>query len=136
MTQWLSIKKGMKLRVPCQESWVYCTICSGPCSWPRHLQVSLSIFWYNPIKKGQHASYLFLARLVTMQEQLLVNTSTPVSDQDTIFLYNINTVASRQVRRIKKKTQLHVGDYKLIQYQILQLFYSRQEGELLMRSWE
>ena len=50
-----------------------------------------------------------------MQEQLLVNTSTPMSDQDTIFLYNINTVASRQVRRIKKKTQLHVGDYKLIQ---------------------
>ena len=63
----------------------------------------------------------FLARWVTMQEQLLVNTSTPVSDQDTIFLYNINTVASRQVRRIKKKTQLHVGDYKLIQYQILQI---------------
>ena len=57
-----------------------------------------------------------------MQEQLLVNTSTPVSDQDTIFLYKyINTVASRQVRRIKKKTQLHVGDYKLIQYQILQI---------------
>ena len=43
-----------------------------------------------------------------------------MSDQDTISLYNINTVASGQVRRIKKKTQLHVGDCKFIQYQILQ----------------
>ena len=43
-----------------------------------------------------------------------------MSDQDTISLCNINTVASGQVRGIKKKTQLHVGDYKFIQYQILQ----------------
>ena len=43
-----------------------------------------------------------------------------MSDQDTISLCNINTVASGQVRRIEKKTQLHVGDYKFIQYQILQ----------------
>ena len=43
-----------------------------------------------------------------------------MSDQDTISLCNINTVASGQVRKIKKKTQLHVGDYKFIQYQILQ----------------
>ena len=62
-----------------------------------------------------------------------------MSDQDTISLYNINTVASGQVRRMKKKTQLHVGDYKFIQYQILQtyiisVFDGRQEGELLMRS--
>ena len=62
-----------------------------------------------------------------------------MSDQDTISLYNINTVASGQVRRMKKKTQLHVGDYKFIQYQILQtdiisVFDGRQEGELIMRS--
>ena len=62
-----------------------------------------------------------------------------MSDQDTISLYNINTAASGQVRRMKKKTQLHVGDYKFIQYQILQtdiisVFDGRQEGELLMRS--
>ena len=44
-----------------------------------------------------------------------------MSDQDTISLCNIDTVASGQVRRIKKKTQLHVGDYKLIKYQILQI---------------
>ena len=41
-----------------------------------------------------------------------------MSDQDRISPCNINTVLSRQVRRIKQKTQL--GDYKLIQYQILQ----------------
>ena len=41
-----------------------------------------------------------------------------MSDQDRISPYNINTVSSKQVRRIKLKTQL--GDYKLIQYQILQ----------------
>ena len=41
-----------------------------------------------------------------------------MSDQDRISPCNINTVSSRQVRRIKQKTQL--GDYKLIQNQILQ----------------
>ena len=49
----------------------------------------------------------------------IVNPLTPVSDQDRISPYNINTESSRQVRRIKKKTQL--GDYKLIQCQILQI---------------
>ena len=46
------------------------------------------------------------------------NPLAPMSDQDRISPYNINTVSSKQVRRIKLKTQL--GDYKLIQYQILQ----------------
>ena len=32
-----------------------------------------------------------------------VNPLTPTSDQDRISLYNINTMASRQVMRIKKK---------------------------------
>ena len=41
-----------------------------------------------------------------------------MSDQDRISPYNINTKSNKQVRRIKKTTQL--GDYKLIQYQILQ----------------
>ena len=40
-----------------------------------------------------------------------------MSDQDRISPYNINTISNRQVMRIKKKYQL--GDYKLIQYQIL-----------------
>ena len=42
-----------------------------------------------------------------------------MSDRERISPYNINTVSGRQVRRIKKKTQL--GDYKLIQYQILRI---------------
>ena len=41
-----------------------------------------------------------------------------MSDRERISPYNINTVSGRQVRRIKK-TQL--GDYKLIQYQILRI---------------
>ena len=42
-----------------------------------------------------------------------------MSDQDRISPLNINSESSRQVRRMKMKTQL--GDYKLIQYQILQI---------------
>ena len=49
----------------------------------------------------------------------IFNPLTPMSDQDRISPYNINTESSRLVRRIKMKTQL--GDYKLIQYQILQI---------------
>ena len=45
--------------------------------------------------------------------------SLTISDQDRISPYIINTELSRQVGRIKKKTQL--GDQKLIQYQILQI---------------
>ena len=61
-----------------------------------------------------------------------------MSVQDRISPYNIDTISSKQVMRIKKKYQLQ--DYKLIQYQILQTniieLYVRQKGELLMRSWE
>ena len=42
-----------------------------------------------------------------------------MSDQDRISPFNINKESSRLVGRIKMKTQL--GDYKLIQYQILQI---------------
>ena len=42
-----------------------------------------------------------------------------MSDQDRISPLNINSESSRLVRRMKMKTQL--GDYKLIQYQILQI---------------
>ena len=41
-----------------------------------------------------------------------------MSDQDRISPYNIHTISSRHVTRIKKKYQLE--DNKLIQYQILQ----------------
>ena len=42
-----------------------------------------------------------------------------MSDQDRISPLNINKESSWLVGRIKMKTQL--GDYKLIQYQILQI---------------
>ena len=42
-----------------------------------------------------------------------------MSDQDRIYPFDINIESSRLVERIKMKTQL--GDYKLIQYQILQI---------------
>ena len=42
-----------------------------------------------------------------------------MSDHDRISLHDINTESSRQVRGIGKKTQL--GDFKLIQYQIIQI---------------
>ena len=41
-----------------------------------------------------------------------------MSDQDRISPYNINIISSRLVMRLKKLYQL--GDYELIQYQILQ----------------
>ena len=41
-----------------------------------------------------------------------------MSVQDRISPYNIDTISSKQVMRIKKKYQLQ--DYKLIQYQIPQ----------------
>ena len=57
-----------------------------------------------------------------------------MSDQDIISPYNINTISSRQAIR---KEKYMLGDYKLIQYQILQSNITRtQLGELLMRSWE
>ena len=42
---------------------------------------------------------------------------TPISDQDRISPYNINTISSRQVMRTKKNNPW--GDYSLIQNQIL-----------------
>ena len=53
--------------------------------------------------------------------------STPMSDRDRISPYNINTESRRQVRRIKKKTQL--GNYGLIQDQFLQI-------EIISISWQ
>ena len=46
------------------------------------------------------------------------------------YQYNIQQTSD-------KKRKVYVGDYKLIQYQILQSNITRtQLGELLMRSWE
>ena len=54
---------------------------------------------------------------------VFVNPSTPMSDQDRISLYNINTIIGRQAMRIKKKTKLD-GNL-LIQYQILRTNIAR-----------
>ena len=56
----------------------------------------------------------------TPRGHLLLHPLTRKSDQARIspYIININTVSSIQVSRIKKKTQL--GNFKLIQYQILQ----------------
>ena len=54
-----------------------------------------------------------------------------MSDQDRISPYNINTISTRQVMRNKEKYQL--GDYKLIQYQILQTNISRTVRQKVTR---
>ena len=53
---------------------------------------------------------------------VFVNPSTPMSDQDRISLYNINTMTGRQAMR-KRKYQL--DGYLLIQYQILRTNIAR-----------
>ena len=45
------------------------------------------------------------------------NPLTPMSDQDRISSYNINTISIRQVMRMKKNTSLRI--FWFIQYQIL-----------------
>ena len=54
----------------------------------------------------------------TIDRTLSFNPLTPIIDQGRISPYSFDTISSRQVRRMKKKTQ--PGDYKMIQYQILQ----------------
>ena len=53
---------------------------------------------------------------------VFVNPSTPMSDQDRISLYNINTITGRQAMRIKK---YQLDGYLLIQYQILRTNIAR-----------
>ena len=59
----------------------------------------------------------------------MIDPLTPMSDQDRISPYNINTKSSRQVMR--KKNQLE--DYKLIQYQILQTNITRTACQTVRR---
>ena len=54
-----------------------------------------------------------------------------MSDQNRISPYNINTISSRQVMRKKEKYQL--GDYKLIQYQILHTNITRTVQQTVRR---
>ena len=59
----------------------------------------------------------------------MIDPLTPMSDQERISPYNINTISSRQVMR--KKNQLE--DYKLIQYQILQTNITRTAWQTVRR---
>ena len=54
-----------------------------------------------------------------------------MSDQDRTSPYNINTISTRKVMRIKKNT--NQGDYKSIQYQILQTNISRTVQQKVRR---
>ena len=67
-----------------------------------------------------------------------INSLTSMSDQDRISPYNINTTSSRQVMRIKKNIILGIINWSNPKFSKLtsQELYSRQQGELLMRSWE
>ena len=61
-----------------------------------------------------------------------------MSDQDRISPYNINTISSRQVMRIKKSISEGIISWSNTKFSKLtsQHWYGRQQGELLMRSWE
>ena len=60
-----------------------------------------------------------------------LNPLTPMGDQDRISPYNINIIPNRQVMRIKEKCQS--GDYKLIQFQILQTNITRTAWQTVSR---
>ena len=66
------------------------------------------------ITKYLHAISVWMKALIFFLWYL--HPLTPMSDQDRISPYNIITISSRLVMRIKK---LSTGDYWLIQYQIL-----------------
>ena len=66
-----------------------------------------------------------------MKSDSCFNPLTLMSDQDRISPYNINTISSRQVMRIKKN--INLGDYKLIQYQILQTNITRTVCQTVRR---
>ena len=61
-----------------------------------------------------------------------------MSDQDKISPYHIKTISSRQVMRIKKNINKGIICWSNTKFSKLtsQELYDRQQGELLMRSWE
>ena len=67
----------------------------------------------------------------------LINPLTSINDQGRISPYNINTLSSRQVRRIKRNINQGIISWSKPKFSQpeLQKLYWRQEGELLMRSW-
>ena len=79
---------------------------------------------------GKH-NHFFLFTLFSINPTNL-KPLTPMSDQDRISPYNINTISSRQVMRIKKK--ISIMDYRLIQYQILHANITRTVWQIIRRT--
>ena len=74
--------------------------------------------------------------MVQKKKDMLFNLLSPMSDQDRISPYNVITISSRQVMRIKKNIDKGIISWSNTKFSKLtsQELYGRQEGELLMRS--
>ena len=72
----------------------------------------------------------------TKKKDMLFNLLSPMSDQDRISPYNVITISSRQVMRIKKNIDKGIISWSKTKFSKLtsQELYGGQEGELLMRS--
>ena len=89
----------------------------------------LWVCWIIDLRR--HQNVVRTKRWHIWHNQVLRNPLTPMSDQDRISPYNIHTISSKQVMRIKKIYEL--GDYKLIQYQILQHNITRTVWQTVRR---
>ena len=74
--------------------------------------------------------------MVQKKKDMLFNLLSPMSDQDRISPYNVITISSRQVMRIKKNIDKGIISWSNTKFSKLtsEELYGRQEGELLMRS--
>ena len=68
----------------------------------------------------------------------MLNPITPMSDQDRISPYNINTISRKDEMRIRKISirKLLVDLIQILQTDIIRRDYCRVYGELLMRTWQ
>ena len=68
----------------------------------------------------------------------MLNPITPMSDQDRISPYNINTISRKDEMRIRKISirKLLVDLIQILQTDIIRRDYHRVYRELLMRTWQ
>ena len=66
-----------------------------------------------------------LAEVNLLSNLQLLNPLTPIKDQDRISPYNINTNNICKQKSDENKDKYQLGDYKLIQYQILRANITR-----------
>ena len=68
----------------------------------------------------------------------MLNPITPMSDQDRISPYNINTISRKDEMRIRKISirKLLVDLIQILQTDIIRRDYGRVYGELLTRTWQ